>query len=199
MESPRTKQPQREEIERTVQLLADCIGDLMAQTAAVLPATVTKESIALYVQGLMDLTEIEIRHAFAAALKDCLFFPKIAELREFVATLRKNQAYKRTILDTKKMLQKPDDFNFRIEDAYEHIDAKARELREKDIAFVLHESDHVWPKITDSGRHCRCPKHGIASGSLYWVCYDRIMEAKRGEPLKPASEVGKELARMARR
>ncbi len=168
----------------------------MTQTALVLPGEVTDETSALYVSGLMDLTVTEIRYAFAASLKDCLFFPKIAELREFAMHLRKSQANKRVISETAKMLKRPDDFNFRVEDAYDEIDRRAIDLREKDKAFVLLDSDHVWPKVGDSGRYCRCPKHGVASGSLYWVCYDRIMDAKRDVTLVPASAIAGQLSKL---
>jgi hypothetical protein len=80
--------------------------------------------------------------------------------------------------------------NFKLEETYAEIDRRAEELRELDIAFPLLEVDHVWPKLGNRDQRCRCPKHRQATENLFWACYDRILEAKRGATLKPAKELG---------
>lgn len=85
--------------------------------------------------------------------------------------------------------------NFKLEDVYNEIDKRAQDLWLLDREFELSEADHVWPKST-SAYQCRCPKHRVASGGLFWACYDRIMEAKRGVEPKSSRELSERMEKI---
>ncbi len=83
--------------------------------------------------------------------------------------------------------------SFKSESAFAVIDELAGHLRRADETFTLYDTDHVWPKIGNREQRCRCPKHGAATDSLFFVCYKRIMEAKNGVPLRSAAQWAKDL------
>lgn len=81
------------------------LTDLMTQLEKHLPAELSREFIAAYVQDTMDLSEAAILHAFRKARNGMLFFPKIAEIRLDAAEYE--QANVRRI-ETRAVLERPE-------------------------------------------------------------------------------------------
>lgn len=177
MQSLETKQQLSGETEKIVKLRTKFLTDLMTQLAQALPVELGKELIGLYVQGLMDLREEEIRGAFNRALTDCLFFPKIAELRVFVADHRKLLAQRKIFAESKTLLaraDKPEQIE-KMETLYASIDARRARQRLEDLAYVETLTDADWPNVT-----------GRPQGR--YVDYVRRKEARAGVPLVPAAQ-----------
>lgn len=87
-----TKRPQKDGIEKIVRSRTKFVNDLIEQTAKLLPTEITSELVAIYTQQLLDLSESAIQAAFERSLRGCLFFPKIAELRNFAEDYRRELA-----------------------------------------------------------------------------------------------------------
>jgi len=172
------------------------IGKYLARIQAALDQSMDLERVAIYAESLQDLSERQIHYAFLRAMNECTYIPKIAELRRWAQEGAEKFQYEDVQVKTKVITgrsDKPDSWGFKIEDAYDELDAKAHDLWERDRVFILVEGDHKWPKLGRMGEHdikgkflCRCPKHQDKTPQIAWICYDRIMEAKRNETFKPS-------------
>lgn len=175
-------------------------GYLLAQIlklAASFRTELNATTQSVYMDFLREYKPEDVTQAFEKLVSTSKFFPTIAEIKEKLSDVFAERH--RAIASQKNRLllsrpAKPDDWDFKLEDAYEEIDARALALWERDMAFILTDDDHKWPKPGRSGDHeikgrflCRCPKHGDKTAQMAWVCYDRIMEAKKG--IKPRSAV----------
>ncbi len=159
------------------------------------------ETQAVYLQMLDGYNPEDWGLVFARLVTHSKFFPTIAEIKDGLSDVFAARHRAKAQEGTIKMLQrpsKPDDWDFKLEDAYDELDARAAALWEKDRLFILTEDDHKWPKLGYSGEHsikgkslCRCPRHQDSTKDLMWVCYDRIMEAKRGQKPRSARALSK--------
>lgn len=61
----------------------------LAQLAIAMQKELTREEAALYLSKLRDIPVERLKVAFERAIKECEFFPKIAELRKFSEPMEK--------------------------------------------------------------------------------------------------------------
>jgi hypothetical protein len=127
------------------------ISNYLEQIQIALDKTMEKPRIALYLHGLSDLTEFQLSYAFRKALKVCVFLPTIAELREWATEgalyRHKLEAEKRSrqLLDRPS---KPDDWDFKLEEAWKIIEERRKEQDRIDLVAPL--GDEEWPKLNRS-------------------------------------------------
>ena len=108
MESRITKPQVKGETERIVNSRSRLIKDLMTQLARHLPTELDDQFVAAYVQDTMDLQEPEILAAFQRARRDCIYFPKIAEILTFAEEHKEESRRKNVERESRALLNRAD-------------------------------------------------------------------------------------------
>ena len=127
------------------------VSSYIRQLSTALNQELSPERHALYLHGLEDLTEAELRDAFDTALKSAeKFFPSIAELRRWANEGAEKRHREKARLATKQILDrpgKPDDWNFKLEEAWDEVERREKIREQED----LQQPDMTWENAHAQG------------------------------------------------
>lgn len=131
------------------------ITGYLVQLQTALGQDMKPERLNLYLRALADLNEDQLGHAFKHAVLKCKFIPTIAELREWANEFARSKHQKQAQARTKALLDrpdKPDDWSFKLDSAWEEIERRRDEQEAKDLAFVETFTDEEILAVMASGK-----------------------------------------------